>query len=186
ALLSGALFNPSGFLTRLRMLTGTNSQDWKNYESGPAGWWDNSRDILVQQSDFWWPWPVVGLAWLGVVLALRSAPEARVRGLVWRLLPLCAGLSSTLAFTLVVGRAEHRFVLPLGFWLSGYAGVAAALLLGAATTRVLSALAFGLVAAMLGLGLSYNLELLMTQWHDPRRDVERQLARLPSSARVET
>jgi hypothetical protein len=186
AVLSGALFNPSGFLVRLAMLTGTNSQDWKTYESSAAGWWANTVAILEHQNELWWPWPVVALAWAGVVVGLWPARRAVISGVFWRFLPLCAGLSSLIAFTLVVGRDAHRFVLPLGFWLSGYAGVAAARLL--ASTRGSRAHGAALVGmlALLGFGLGSTLELLVTQWSDPRRDVERYLAELPRGTRVET
>ena len=186
AVLSGAVFNPSGFLTRYRLLTGTNSQDWKTYESSAAGWLQNVLDIASHQADYWWPWPLVAVAWGGVLLILKAQPRARLAGMAWRALPLCAGISSTVAFTLVVGRDAHRFVLPLGFWLSGYAGASAAFMLESAKRRPSRALIVGSVGLLFGLGLSYVLELLVTQWNDPRRDVERFLAALPPGSQVET
>ncbi len=186
AVLSGALFNPTGFVARLRMLTGTNSQDWKTYESTPAGWWANIQALFHNQPEFWWPWPVVAFAWLGVLGIARRAPRATQPGMVWRALPLVAGISSTVAFTLVVGRDAHRFVLPLGFWLAGYAGVAAAGLVESVKMPWLKRLGFAGAAALVGLGLAQSLELLVTQWTDPRRDVEAFLARQPAGTRVET
>ena len=182
--LSGTLFNPLGLGERVRQLTGTNSQDWKTYESSASGWWANISDILAHQDEYWWPWPVVGFAWLGVLWTL-IAPTRAGLGKGWRLLPLCAGVSSVVAFTLVVGRDAHRFVLPLGFWLSGYAGVAAAAL----TERLLGLwlrVGWGLVSALAALGVGHCLELVVTQWSDPRNDVEAFLAAEPRGTRVET
>src|SRR5690606_794098 len=57
--LSGTLFNPMGFPARVKQLTGSNSQDWKTYESSLFGWWQNLSDIVSKQDEYWWPWPVV-------------------------------------------------------------------------------------------------------------------------------
>lgn len=194
ALLSGALFNPTGFVTRVQMLAGTNSQDWKQYDSSLSGVWLNLRDLIRLQDEFWWPLPVVVTAWLGALFAprLRPArpPPAPLGHWLWPWLPLVAGISNTLAFTLVVARSEHRFMLVLGFWLGGYAGVAVAALIRrcsesrhpAQATRA----AVGVGALLFGLALAQNIELLVTQWSDPRRSVERFLSALPARTRVET
>jgi hypothetical protein len=193
AVLSGAALNPSGFLARLALLTGTNSQDWRQYPATLAGAADNTLALWHGQAEYWWPWPVVGLAWLGVALAPRlyrrrctAAATPAIGGALPALLPLASGLGSTVAFTLLVGRAEHRFMLPLGFWLGGYAGVCLASLddawrspRGHAATQVLGALC---CAA----GLVQCAELAVTQWYDPRREVERFLASLPPECPVET
>jgi len=195
-LFSGAAFNPSGFVRRLQQLAGSNSQDWRQYAPSGAGLQQNLLDLFWLQDDFWWPWPVVGVAWLGALLAprLRWSAEAgsEVRSgqrllpghWAWSWLPLSAGVSSVLAFTLVVGRAEHRFLLPLGFCLAGYAGVLIANLAFGPNER--KGLRTCLGVGLCSLGLAQNLELCVTQWCDPRRDVERFLAALPAGARVET
>ena len=117
AVFSGALFNPTGFVTRVRLLAGTNSQDWRQYEPGAAGVLHNLRDLAAHQAEFFWPWPIVALAWAGVVIAMRPREQRAERGLL-----LAAAASSLITFTLVVARCEHRFVLPLAIALSGYAG----------------------------------------------------------------
>ena len=196
AVLSGAALNPSGFIQRLALLTGTNSQDWRQYPATLGGAADNSLALWRAQAEYWWPWPVVALAWLGVALAPRlyrrtcaaratPSPPASSPALL-ALLPLASGLGSTAAFTLLVGRAEHRFMLPLGFWLGGYAGVCLATLddawrapMGQTLTRAFGAL--GCAAA-----LAQCAELAVTQWYDPRREVERFLASLPPDCPVET
>jgi hypothetical protein len=84
---------------------------------------------------------------------------------------------------LLVGRSEHRFVLPLGFWLSGYAGVAVASLPVRGGNWALPLLTGSTLTA---LGALHSAQLLVTQWCDPRRDVERFLQQLPAGSRVET
>lgn len=183
--LSGTLFNPMGFPARVKQLTGSNSQDWKTYESSLFGWWQNLSDIVSKQDEYWWPWPVVLFAWLGLLAALAPRTTSLANARAWRLLPLCAGVSSLVGFTLVVGRDAHRFVLPLGFWLACYAGAAAGALLEhlAGTWRNVG---FTLVSALAGFGVAHSLELVVTQWCDPRKDVERFLQALPPGTRVET
>jgi hypothetical protein len=92
------------------------------------------------------------------------------------------------AFTLVVGRSEHRFVLPLGFWLSFYVGLAleAARTQAAAHSERLRGAVGATGALLLALSLIASLELGATQWADGRRAVERWLeARAPGTT-VET
>jgi hypothetical protein len=181
---SGALFNPKGFLARLGLLTGTNSQDWKSYDASLEGVLANAADLFGSQASFWWPWPTVALAWLGVLAALASPwAEPRRR---WRLLPGVMGLSSLLFFTLVVGRTGPRFALPLGFWLSLYVGAALAAGLRAAAKVRLEGAAEVAAAALLVAGLHRPVALALTQRGDARHEVERFLDALPAGARVET
>ncbi len=194
AVLSGAVFNPTGFVARLELLTGTNSQDWRQYPPTLRGVFDNLRDLIRWQGEFFWPMPVVVAAWLGVLIAPRHAarvareratePRRAQRWLSW--LPLALGLSSILTFTLVVARAEHRFVLVMGYWLAGYAGVFVDALLRLGRSRGARRLSLSFAAALLGLGVAQNAELALTQLFDPRREVERFLADLPASTRVES
>ena len=194
AVLSGAVFNPTGFVARLELLTGTNSQDWRQYPRTLHGVLANVRDLVRWQDEFFWPIPVVIAAWLGALgapyHAARLAPKAsatlrRLNGrFSW--LPLALGLSSVLTFTLVVARAEHRFMLVMGYWLSGYAGVFVGALLELGRSRGARHLALAFSGALLGLGVTQNVELALTQLFDPRRDVERFLAALPPGTRVET
>jgi hypothetical protein len=184
-LLSGALFNPFGFVRHVRELVGTNSQDWRQYEASAAGLLANLRDLFEHQREYWWPGPVVAAAWLGAGLAPfnRWGSQIPAQPALARWLPLSAGLSATLGFTLLVGRSEHRFLLPLGFWLSGYAGVAIAGLPARGGSRALPLLAGSTLTALAAL---HSAQLLVTQWCDPRRDVERFLKQLPAGSHVET
>jgi hypothetical protein len=183
----GALLNPTGFVQRLRLLSGPNSQDWRQYDASLQGVSTNLRDLGAALPEFFWPWPALLLAALGVALALlRSSGEQRLERRAARLLPLALAISSLLTFTLVTARCEHRFVLPLGAFAACYAGHAAASLLhwgGALGGRWLPGAA---VCAVLALSGAQTLALQLTQWGDARHEAERWLAALPAGSSVET
>jgi hypothetical protein len=183
--LGGGLWNPTGFVYRWRLLTGPNTESWRLYPATLAGKLSNLGAIARNQADAWWPWPAVAVAWVGVAVALSVRPEGGLRRRSFRLLPLVAGLSSLCFFSLIVARTEHRFLLPLGFWLSAYGGVAvdAAVRYTADRARpVVRVAGVGLLgfAGLRGIGL------VATQWGDARHDVARYLARLPAGTEVET
>lgn len=184
----GGLFNPTGFVTRLRLLSGPNSQDWRQYGASMPGVLANLRDIGAALPDFWWPRPVLLLAAFGVVLALaQERGGAALQRRSARLVPLAFGISSFLTFTLVVGRCGHRFMLPLGAFAACYAGHAAGTLVRIMNVRSLGArLAGALLGVLLVSGATQVLALQLTQWGDARREVERWLARLPPGSSVET
>jgi hypothetical protein len=180
AVLAGVLVNPAGFVARLRMLAGTNSQDWRSYARSAEGLRLNLEDLWAAQAQFFWHWGVVALCWGGVLYALLARPEPGSRRRS-RLLPIAMGLSSVLAFTLPVARCEHRFMLPLGVMLCVYGGAALAGLFRQRFTWPLAC------AACVALCLSaWQCTLLaLTQWGDARNEVERYLARLPHGSLVE-
>lgn len=186
---SGALFNPSGFVTRLHTLGGPASGDYRGYTRDLAGIMANLHDLATGRGPLWWPWPVVTLAWMGVALAIARAAVGRDgdeqrHSQIGLLGPLAAGAGCLTAFTLVVGRSEHRFVLPLGFWLSFYVGLAleAARTQAAAHSERLRGAVGATGALLLALSLIASLELGATQWADGRRAVERWLeARAPGT-----
>jgi len=125
------------------------------------------------------------LAYAGLVVAvLRRGGGASRRVLV--LLPFVAGFGNLVFFALLVGRSEHRFLLPFGFYLSAYGGIACDALLARVTApRVRQALLglFGMGFAWAGLE---SFAVHLTQLGDARRDVVRYLARLPPGSSVET
>ena len=187
-LLGGGLLNPSGFVARVRELTGGASQDWMTYERSTAGVLQNLADIARSQSDFFWPWLVVGLCWLGIILVLVSASEGGIRSRTFRLVPLCAGVSSLLFFTLVVARCEHRFLLPFGFWLSYYGGIATAALLSRARlrSRAVGRLATGAIAVLVIAAAGHSFQVHLTQRGDARNEVTEYLSGLEPGTVVET
>ena len=187
-LLGGGLFNPTGFVTRLRELTGGASQDWMKYARTPEGVLANVIDVVLSQEAFYWPWLVVALCWVGVGLVIFRRGGEGIRSRTFRLLPLSAGISSLVFFTLVVARCEHRFVLPLGFWLAYYGGVASAYFLSRLAGK-------GLLArrgAQVALGVlvlwaaGHSFEVQLTQRGDARNEVHAYLASLPEGTVVET
>ena len=174
AVLGGALFNPTGFLARIDLLTGPNSQDWRMYSKDLPGLLANLRDLAAAQAQCWWPWPLVVMAWLGIVAAGRApAGTSRIQRRLWRYLPLVAALSSLCCFTLVVARTGHRFVLPLGFWLACYGGAAGDALLGRAQSAGprWHRLAQALLAALFVWAAAHSLSVHVTQWSDARHDL---------------
>lgn len=179
ATLGGALWNPTGFVARLGMLTGTNSQDWRLYERSLTGVMANLSDIGVALPEYFWPWPVLVLALLGIGVAVARGPRPE------RLLLLCLGVSSLLTFTLIVARSEHRFVLPLGVALTAYVGLSAdaLLTLKARVPRGLAAAGLAFLALWCFAG---SAELLLTQWNDPRHRVQAWTAQLPAGTQLET
>ncbi|HEU4408406.1 MAG TPA: hypothetical protein VFS43_24290 [Polyangiaceae bacterium] len=185
--LSGGLLNPTGYVAHVRMLVGTNSQDWRLYPRTLAGLRANVIDLASGQADYWWPWPIVALAWAGVALALARPARPPLGVPAFRLMPLVAGVSSQLFFTLVVARNEHRFLLPLGFWLSLYGGVAFdALARGLRRSTPLGRWAPWALGAALVAGARAPVAFALTQWGDARREVEAFLSGLPEGTRVET
>lgn len=181
-LLGGGLLNPTGFVHRLSLLTGTNSEDWRVYPRTFDGLLANLGDLASHQPEFFWPWPIVLLGWIGVAIAFARPGKGALEGRLARAIPAVLALSSVAFFTLVVGRCEHRFVLPLGLWLSGYAGVAAAQVIDVLRWRRMGAI---VVTAAWLLGFQQSLALHLTQWGDARREVEGWLAALPRGSTVE-
>ena len=186
--LGGGLFNPSGFMTRLAELTGGASQDWMSYARTPEGVFRNIIDIVLGQETFFWPWLVVALCWAGVAIVVFRGGGEGIRSRTFRLLPLSAGISSLLFFTLVVARCEHRFVLPFGFWLAYYGGVASAVLVsrmaGKGNVAVRSAQVA--LAALVLWAAGHSFEVHLTQRGDARNQVHAYLASLPEGGVVET
>jgi hypothetical protein len=182
---SGALLNPTGFVRRVAELRGPSSQDWRLYSADTSGFLANVRAVFTRQPADFWPLPVLALAYAGVVVALfrRSPGEPLAK---FRHLPFVAGISNLIFFALVVGRAEHRFLLPFGFFLSAYGGIASdALLLRLSSPGVRKV---GVVALGAGLGWAglASFAVHLTQLGDSRREVTRFLAKLPRGSRVET
>jgi hypothetical protein len=156
------------------------------YSSDAAGLAANVRAAFARQPNDFWPLPVLLVAYAGVVIALfrRRGGDSPLSAL--RYLPFAAAASSLFFFTLVVGRAEHRFLLPFGFFLSAGGGIACDALFGVAS----SATPRKVVAAVLGVGFAWaglaSSAVHLTQLGDARREVMRFLATVPAGSRVET
>ena len=185
--LSGALLNPHGFVRRLDELRGPSSQAWRAYSKDFSGLAANVRDAFAAANHIFWPLPLFLVSLAGVVVALARKPGPGVlEGRGPRALPLVAGASSFVFFTLAVARAEHRFLLPLGFFLSAYLGVAGAAVVGlgerlgsARAGRI--AVGTSVIAAALA-----SFAVHLTQLGDARRQVREFLARTRPGSKVET
>ncbi len=183
--LSGVLFNPTGFVARVAELTGSASAHWRGYTRDPQGVLANLQDIVGAQDEYFWPWPFVIAAWLGVLIACvpKRGDDPAMSALVRRMLPLSFGCSSLVCFALVVGRSQHRFVLPMGFFLAPYVAYAISL----ATQFIRSrSLRRSVVVSLLGWSAWNDVQLRLTQLGDARHELERELATLSERATVET
>lgn len=183
---SGALLNPTGFLKRVAELRGSSSQDWRLYAADSAGFLANVRAVVRRQPADFWPLPVLLLAYAGLAVSFVRRPSEPQPLHFLRHLPLLAGLGNLVFFGLVVGRSEHRFLLPFGFFLSAYGGMACA----EAVARCPTERARAVLVGVLGLGFGWaglqSLAVHLTQLGDARREVSRFLGRLPPGSVVET
>jgi hypothetical protein len=185
-LASGALLNPTGFVRRVAELRGPASQDWRIHSADAAGLTANVRAVFARQPNDFWPLPMLLFAYAGAVVALFRRPPNATPLFALRSVPFIAAASSLVFFTLVVGRSEHRFILPFGFFLSAGGGVACdALLTGVSTPAIKKAAAFVLGLGFAWAGLSSS-AVHLTQLADARREVARFLARAPRGTGVET
>lgn len=175
-LLDGALTNPTGFLARLRFLTGPASQDFAQYSRD----WPGRLAALKDASLFLpnhYPLVVVPLFVLGFLIAIhRSAGRRKIDALV----PALAVLSFTLTFNCVARRVEERFMLPQMQLLAVYGGGAIGIFLELASqatsstsarrtlTWLIRVPALGCVAACFHMSII----MLATMLFDARYDAE--------------
>jgi hypothetical protein len=185
-LASGALLNPTGFVRRVAELRGPASQDWRAYSNDVPGLLANVRAVFARQPADFWPLPLLAVAYAGGIVALFRRAREGERLKILRGVPFVAGLGNLVFFALVVGRSEHRFLLPFGFFLSAYGGIAAdELLARLPSPRLRTAGVVTLGAGLAWAGLA-SFAVHLTQLGDARREVTRFLAKLPKGSRVET
>jgi hypothetical protein len=171
-LIDGALFNPSGFLARLKTLGGSASQDFHDYVPGLRGTLAIATDALENLPRFM-PTEVVVLAAFGVVLAVVRRRSLE-RGAFPSLLAPLASLSFLVLFNFVARRTQERFLLAPTFFLVVPAAQAVGFLVhGRPRLTRLASIALAVVA-MRGTKLVAGVGLSML--HDPRASVEEHLA----------
>jgi len=120
AVLSGALFNPGGWLAHVRLIAGPASSAFRMFDQGLSG----HVELLAQaarQLVFVLGWPSLLAALAGLVLAGRE--HARYRTWLASLVP---AVSYVLFFPLVVLYVYDRFLLPVALVLSLFGGLALA------------------------------------------------------------
>jgi hypothetical protein len=188
AVTSGALFNPRGLAARVALLTGPNSQDWRQYPFDPGGVLENVGGVLASVANYFWPLPLLIVAALGIGIAFVLPGPDGLKTRRFRAMPLVAALSHLGFFVLVAGRSEDRFLLPLGLALSYYGGLAcdAALTRRSSVASRLRPLATAVVGVLLVVSAARSFQVQLTQLGDARYEVERYVAQLPAGVTVET
>ena len=171
AVLDGALVNPSGFLARMRFLSGPASAPYAYYSADLHGRWLALVDTL-RRVDEHYPLAFAPFALVGLARAARLAPPgARAAGLV----PACAIASYSLLFNCVALRTEQRFLLPQMVLWAAYAGIGLDWVLDAQRPAARLAARAACFAA-LGWGLFRCLDVDANLLLDPRYDAEAWLA----------
>ncbi len=175
-LFDGALFNPTGFLARLRFLTGPASQDFAQYSRDWPGRISAFEDAVTFLPKHY-PLALAPVFVLGMVLAIaRTKGRERIAALV----PLFAILSFTLTFNCIARRVEERFMLPQMQLLAIYGGGAIAVVLEVAPRavasrsgrRVVSLLVRLTAVACILAGLRQSAIVIATMLGDARYDAE--------------
>ena len=175
-LFDGALVNPTGFLARLRFLTGPASQDFAQYSRDWPGRIAALEDAITFLPAHY-PIAMAPVFVLGMALALR---RSRGRERIAALVPMLAILSFTLTFNCVARRVEERFMLPQMQLLAVYGGGAIAVALDAAARaagsprgrRILTSLVMVAAIGCLLSGLRSSAMVVSTMLGDARYDAE--------------
>lgn len=198
-LFDGALFNPRGFLARVRFLLGSASQDYAEYSKDWSGRLRVAKALVVAAPEHV-AWPLLLLVPVGLLVAHEVRTPAlprdgdasrRARRQLAAYLPALFAFSFAIAFNMQARRTEHRFAMPVWFYLATYAGVGAERLLARArgASRPLAKAALGGVPAVAFLaapGLFRAAEVDINLAADTRYGVESWLATLPPNSTVET
>jgi hypothetical protein len=179
ALASGAIVNPSGFRARIDFLFGPASKTWAQYPSGLDGALALARDAALAIPHFS-SWALAAAAFAGVLVVTR---DRRGRERLRALSPAMAAASFGLLFNLGARRTEDRFLLPHAVLLAPYAAVTLRYAWRRAprARRAIAALAAVAIAPAALRVASVDATLLA----DARYEVERYLAGLPFTHRVE-
>jgi 4-amino-4-deoxy-L-arabinose transferase-like glycosyltransferase len=125
AVVDAVLVNPTGFMARVRFLTGSASRDFVEYTRDWVGRFgiltDAVRLFHLQYPNVLGPVIVLGLVH-AIVLARRTPGERRATQLALTLLPLLVAISFTITFNWSSLRTDARFLLPQALVLAVYGG----------------------------------------------------------------
>lgn len=178
----GALFNPTGFLARVRFLLGPASQDFAQYAKSFDGRLDAFIDTWKPMPEHY-PWPIVPLVASGLALAVARPAQAegreKDRARLVALLPALGALSFTLAFNCWARRVEERFIMPQMLLVGVYAAVALGRAEAATRARgggAARAAFVGVAALTFGWALRMSASVDATMLRDPRYEAEAWLA----------
>ncbi len=160
------ILNFNGFIARIKIMTGVNSEGYTQYTSTLAGYKSLFRDFLPVYIELIASWPVAILTLAGVITA--SVKEYRRSSPVF--LPLISAISFMIFFVLIVKRADHRFLLAPSILLSVYAGYLLALLFDMMNNKIFWAVAIPVSVYLMIFTFNININLLMdtryrvTEW----------------------
>jgi hypothetical protein len=190
----GAFFNPRGFRARVHFLLGSASQDYAEYAKDWSGRLRVAKALIVAAPEHV-AWPLLALVPFGLLLAMEvrapatpidGDPARRARRRLAAYLPALFAVSFAIAFNMQARRTEHRFAMPVWFYLATYAGVGADRLLTrvkAVSPRQWTAAAVTLIAAA-SLFRAFEVDINLAA--DTRYAVEGWLRSLPPNTTVET
>lgn len=172
SIVSGAVFNPTGFASRMAFLTGTASADNAYYTRNLDGLLRILWDGLTNLEN---PYPIIFVG-LGIYGILLHGSRARKNHPVWvaGLLPLLAMVSFTVCFNFVALRTDDRFLLPHSLLLAIYIGIGGAHLLTTGS-RLWRRTAATTLALAFVLALYRAAAVDAAFLYDPRYDAERWL-----------
>jgi hypothetical protein len=181
AVVDWAVFNPSGFLARLRFLVGPATAPYAYYSADALGRAYALADSVRRFGEHY-PLALAPLAVAGLVRAATLA-EGRVRGAA--LVPACAIVSYTLLFNCVARRTEQRFLLPQTVLWAPYAGIGMdSLIAWAQGRKPLAALVWAACGGILAWGAFRCADVDANLILDPRYDAEAWLAQHVASGDV--
>ena len=174
AVVDAVIVNPTGFVARVRFLTGSASQDFVEYSRD----WSGRIGLLADAvRDFHLQYPKAFLVVIAgglvhaIVRALRTPRDRRSATFIVTVLPLLVAISFTVTFNWTSLRSNARFLLAQSLMLAVYGGgaVEALVFAGSRVTRFAgrAVAAVGLALAMHAC-ISVDVNLLF----DPRYDAE--------------
>ena len=166
--LDGVLFNPTGFVARVRFLLGPASQDYAQYTSDWLGRGFVVRDLL-SRLDHFVPWVLSAFALVGLPLALRGREAGRVLA---GALPLLVGVSFLVTFNCVARRTDERFGMPEATMLALYSGIGVDAVVSSLRPPALRWVARVSAAASLAWGLFLAAAVDVNLLYDPRYAAE--------------
>lgn len=174
ALVDAVLVNPTGFIARVRFLTGSASQDFVEYTrdwTGRLGLLaDAGRHLHLQYPKAFGLVIVAGLAH-ALMRSFKAPHDRRAAAIVGTLLPLFVAVSFTVTFNWTSLRSNARFLLPQALMFAIYGGEALEAMAFASrrALRFVGRAASGIgLAVALHACISVDVNLLF----DPRYDAE--------------
>lgn len=174
------LLNYSGFIMRIKTMTGENTEGYTPYVTSLAGYASLFKDLLPVYIKQIVSLPVAIATLVGILFLFIL--EKKDKSFVLTLLPLFSALSFIIFFVMVVKRSDHRFILAPSILLTVYGGYTFALLYEKLNKNVFWIIFSPMILYMLIFAVNVNVNLLL----DKRYEVtEWMKENLPSGTRIE-